>query len=392
VQPGQSIQAAIDSASPGDVIEVQSGLYIENLMIDKAITLIGEGTCDAPIIDAWGTGSAMALNADGIHIEGFEIRNSSKSKGSGMNVLSSDNIILGNNVSHNIVGIEINYSSGNTVENNTATDNGFGIYLTSSSANTIRGNRIYGNDFGLYLKSSSGNTIQGNTISDSYYRDLSDDASNLYNSNSIDELPYGSYQAQGAVTLPGAVQAEAGAISPGYATSTDAGTYSRIYSSTYYRDAYSSGGSYPHYQPGADYEALQPSEAPSETTVVSSQQGINIIDHSMARGILPSGEASGRTSAFSAQDAYAYSWVKFGPVYEEHSIGWKWYSPDGSLYTTSEGGIPDPRSQGLDHWYSPKYWSKLTISGDPAQGMPGLWRVEFCLDGRPMLSEQFTIG
>ena len=41
VKPGESIQAAIDKAQPGDVVEVQRGRYEENLRIEKTITLRG---------------------------------------------------------------------------------------------------------------------------------------------------------------------------------------------------------------------------------------------------------------------------------------------------------------------------------------------------------------
>src|SRR5205085_10433863 len=44
VGPGQSIQAAVDSAHPGDVIVVKPGTYHENVLIQKNdITLRGSG-------------------------------------------------------------------------------------------------------------------------------------------------------------------------------------------------------------------------------------------------------------------------------------------------------------------------------------------------------------
>jgi len=60
------IQAAIDAASPGDVVSVQNGTYRENLVVDKPIVLrnSGDGT-DRPIVDAGGRGSAVTLVADG---------------------------------------------------------------------------------------------------------------------------------------------------------------------------------------------------------------------------------------------------------------------------------------------------------------------------------------
>ena len=43
VYPGDSIQTAIDGAGEGDTIYVHAGTYIENVDVDKRVTLIGDG-------------------------------------------------------------------------------------------------------------------------------------------------------------------------------------------------------------------------------------------------------------------------------------------------------------------------------------------------------------
>ena len=46
VNPGQSIQSAINSASNDDTIIVNTGIYNENIVVNKKITLIANGNVD----------------------------------------------------------------------------------------------------------------------------------------------------------------------------------------------------------------------------------------------------------------------------------------------------------------------------------------------------------
>ncbi len=43
IRPGESLQAAIDAAAPGDVICLARGTWTENILIDKPLTLVGRG-------------------------------------------------------------------------------------------------------------------------------------------------------------------------------------------------------------------------------------------------------------------------------------------------------------------------------------------------------------
>jgi hypothetical protein len=72
VVPGQSIQAAIDVAGPGDTIEVKKGVYIENLWIDvPRLTLKGKGA----IIDGEYHGPCITVDAQDVTISGFRLVN-----------------------------------------------------------------------------------------------------------------------------------------------------------------------------------------------------------------------------------------------------------------------------------------------------------------------------
>jgi parallel beta-helix repeat protein len=81
VKPGESIQAAVDRARPGDTIEVMPGIYNEEIVIDlDRIRLRGIGAADAtsparPILDGQKrlSDAVIATGSDFL-IENFEIR------------------------------------------------------------------------------------------------------------------------------------------------------------------------------------------------------------------------------------------------------------------------------------------------------------------------------
>jgi pectin methylesterase-like acyl-CoA thioesterase len=79
VSPGDSIQAAIDRASPGDLIEVRNGTYFENIRVNKPLVLRGlDSGKGYPIIDGSGNGNTIEISARGVTIEDLIAVNSSK--------------------------------------------------------------------------------------------------------------------------------------------------------------------------------------------------------------------------------------------------------------------------------------------------------------------------
>jgi parallel beta-helix repeat protein len=137
-----SIRDAVDWASAGDTITVESGFYAETIRIDKKLTLIGIDTGRGyPVIDAGKKGPALEIVADGCTIEGFTIENS-----------------------ESLAGIRIS-SSDNSVRRNTLTGNGQGILLSSSQRTIIANNNITGNSrSGITLEGSNNNLINDNTV------------------------------------------------------------------------------------------------------------------------------------------------------------------------------------------------------------------------------------
>jgi parallel beta-helix repeat protein len=164
VKPGQSIQTAINAASPGKIIEVQNGTYHERVNVTKQLTLKGVGE---PVVDAGDDGSAITISANGSTLLGFTAIGSGVGPNdAGIRVLSRENIIKGNlAIKNNNYGILLYHASNNTLFSNTAAENkNSGIMLVHSNDNQVRGNYVSVNQDGISIRTSRGNTIDANNL------------------------------------------------------------------------------------------------------------------------------------------------------------------------------------------------------------------------------------
>jgi hypothetical protein len=65
-----------------------------------------------------------------------------------------------------------------------------------------------------------------------------------------------------------------------------------------------------------------------------------VSEHTMASDIGKYSEPIGRTSTFSTDDDQAVSWVLVWRDLEVHNVEWRWYYPEGRVYSRSFGVIP----------------------------------------------------
>jgi parallel beta-helix repeat protein len=226
VQPGESIQAAIDAAPSGTIIVVQPGTYQENLLIAKdGISLRGSGAgrtileppatpnpfCgvgdpNSPpgggvigicITDAnFATGGEPTINHTvmDVSISGFTVRNFSADGivFFGTKDISTRQVEAANNAGYGIAAFVSsherhtgNWTYGNHeagiyvgdspeaeafVSGNTSYDNvGSGIFLRDASNGHVFGNNVYGNCIGIWILNTGGGSgatnwmLTGNT-------------------------------------------------------------------------------------------------------------------------------------------------------------------------------------------------------------------------------------
>jgi nitrous oxidase accessory protein len=131
-----SIQDAIEMASPGDTIRVLEGTYYEsNIGIDKPLTLLG---INRPVIDGEGNGYILVITADSVTVSGFDIVNTGRS------------------YVRDYAAIMLEKAKDFVIENNSLNNVFFGIYLAETERGVVRNNRVESYDL---REASSGNGI-----------------------------------------------------------------------------------------------------------------------------------------------------------------------------------------------------------------------------------------
>lgn len=169
-----TIQEAIDNVGNGDTIFVRDGLYYENLVIDKSLSLIGEDRETTKISGNF-SGTVIHILGDEVNIENFTIQDSgSEWLGSGIRLESDYCTITGNLVVNNNRGILVRFSDSNNILSNNIMNNEHGISMWYSSHNKLRNNVISNNRYNF--------GIEGFDKSD-FFNDI--DPSNIINEKRI---------------------------------------------------------------------------------------------------------------------------------------------------------------------------------------------------------------
>jgi parallel beta-helix repeat protein len=170
-----TIGAAITAASPGDTINVAPGTYAENVLINKALTLVSTVQNGANIQ------GNVSITVNSVTVDGFHITNFGQipvPDYSGVYIPSGTGVVVINNlidgiaidpVTHLTVGVHTLYggNAGVLVKDNVIQNVRMGIYNQGSTMN-IEGNTINNaSHCGIGVDTSLGTTITGNTISGS---------------------------------------------------------------------------------------------------------------------------------------------------------------------------------------------------------------------------------
>ncbi len=170
VQPGETIQAAVDRAQPGDTIEIPYGLYHERVVIDmNDITLRGvpNEAGEFPILDGEGRlPEGVIASGNNFTVGNLFTRNFTDN---GVLVEGATNVHFHDIIAENVgtYGVYPVRSSNVLIERVTVSGvNDAGIYAGQSENVTVRDSTAFGNVIGIELENTLGGEVYNNHLYD----------------------------------------------------------------------------------------------------------------------------------------------------------------------------------------------------------------------------------
>lgn len=150
-----TIQSAIDAPETldGHTLQVRSGIYYENVKINKSLSILGENRLTT-IVDGKNTEKVLSIYVDNVTFAGFTVRNS----GFNYPPYGDD------------CGVYLDHTAGCNISDCLVKDNRIGIYVYFSNTNVIQQNRVESNlRNGIWLWYSGNNMLEGNQILNNSY-------------------------------------------------------------------------------------------------------------------------------------------------------------------------------------------------------------------------------
>jgi len=189
----RTIQEAINNATAGQTIFVVNGTYNETLLIDKAISLVGQNR-DNTTIDGSQLSNVISITADNVAMKGFHVRNSSPTKGAAIRMdRTNNNLIAENYISDSYQGIYLSSSNNNTILGNTLAGNDYCVEIFSSSNNIVSNNTMTNSLEGIGIFTSSNNIVSNNLMTDNTNDGIGiyTSSNNIITNNIISDNSYG---------------------------------------------------------------------------------------------------------------------------------------------------------------------------------------------------------
>lgn len=214
-----SLQDAIDKAENGDIIELGSGIYEGNIIINKALTI--DGKDKRAVIKGDGAGNVITITSSNVKLLNLSIQNSGDSHGDLHSAISCDkanNIqIINNDIQNALFGINFKechnaqisknkisskdvdlglrgdairlwyshgnlisqnhiyksrdmvvwYSSNNVIKENLGETSRYSLHFMYAGKNLVQNNTFKHNSVGIFFMFSQGSLVEHNVVSNS---------------------------------------------------------------------------------------------------------------------------------------------------------------------------------------------------------------------------------
>jgi nitrous oxidase accessory protein len=172
------IGPAIAAASDGDTVQVRAGIYREDLVITRRLSIVGIGR---PTLIGTGIGTVVTIHAAGCVLTGLTIEGSGTGQTNAMDaavlILSDRNRIAGNVLRRVFYGIVVTDATHNELTDNEIHglrelpfgQRGDGIYLFRAPDTVVARNRISGERDGIYFQYAPRGRALENVVTDSRY-------------------------------------------------------------------------------------------------------------------------------------------------------------------------------------------------------------------------------
>ncbi len=172
-----ALAGAVQAARAGDVLRLAPGIHAGPVVIDKPLTLDGEG---AATIAGGGRGSVISVAAPGVTVRGLTItgsgsRGDGRDAGVSLGGRATGAVVANNRILGNLVGVDIHGArdarvAGNVIEGRRGhrmNARGNGVYVWNAPGAAVTGNDIRWGRDGIFV-----NTSKDNEFSNNRFRDL----------------------------------------------------------------------------------------------------------------------------------------------------------------------------------------------------------------------------
>jgi parallel beta-helix repeat protein len=159
------IQDAINAASDGDTVIVWNWMYVENVVVDKSLNIIGTSPNSTIVSASLSSQDVFLITASNVQLTGFKIMGADLASAVHISGGHSSNVST-NIIENNKIGVYLSDSDGNSIYDNViASNKDKGIHMDNSNSNIFSRNNVSKNEIGMVMVGSSDNLVQENTVS-----------------------------------------------------------------------------------------------------------------------------------------------------------------------------------------------------------------------------------